>query len=159
MSTEATADSASCSTLATFIATLEKSESKIWKHIRHCLSSDKAISTHKVQKLLCVDAAASDAENLCKWCLASFVDIFWEFLFQNLLNDSARRVQYVKHVSFSHFNRSKRILYSCHRNLLQIGNVDQELSFFGYQTDNLKAENYSATHFLRKWSVFELWFL
>ena len=36
----------------------------------------------EVQKLLCVDAAASDAENLCLWCLASFVDIFWSILFQ-----------------------------------------------------------------------------
>ena len=30
----------------------------------------------EVQKFLCVDAAASDAKNLCMWCLASFVDIF-----------------------------------------------------------------------------------
>ena len=28
----------------------------------------------------------------------------------------------------------------------------------GYWTDNLKAENYSAIHFLGKWFVFELWF-
>ena len=34
----------------------------------------------EVQKLLCVDAAASDAENLCLWCLASLVDIFEDFV-------------------------------------------------------------------------------
>ena len=36
-------------------------------HIKHCLSSAKAIPIQEVriQKLLCVDAAASDAENLC----------------------------------------------------------------------------------------------
>ena len=28
----------------------------------------------------------------------------------------------------------------------------------GYQTDNLKAETYSANHYLRKWFVFEFWF-
>ena len=36
----------------------------------------------ELQKLLCVDAAASDGENLCMWCLASLVDIFWEILFK-----------------------------------------------------------------------------
>ena len=63
---------------------------KIWKHINYCLSSAKAIPIQEVQKLLCVDAAASDAEYLCMWCLASHVDIFWEILFQNLWNKSAR---------------------------------------------------------------------
>ena len=84
VSTDATADAASCSTLAAFISTLENSELKIRKHIRHYLSSDKAITIQEAQKLLCVDAAASDAENLCKWCLASFIDIFLEFSFQYL---------------------------------------------------------------------------
>ena len=49
-----------------------------------------------------VDAAASDAENLCKSCLASIVYILLKFLFQNLLNDSARRVQYATLVLFIH---------------------------------------------------------
>ena len=44
----------------------------------------------EVQKLLCVDAVASDAENLCLWCLASLVDIFWAILFQNFWNNSTR---------------------------------------------------------------------
>ena len=50
----------------------------------------------EVQKWLCVDAAASDAENLCMWCLAILVDIFWEFLFKNLWNSSARLKQFTK---------------------------------------------------------------
>ena len=35
MSTDVTADAASCWTLAAFILTLEKSEPKIWMHIKH----------------------------------------------------------------------------------------------------------------------------
>ena len=54
--------------------------------------------------------------------------IFREFLFQNLLNDSARRAQYAVHVLFSHLTVEKEFFYSCQRNLLQIGNVDQEVS-------------------------------
>ena len=50
----------------------------------------------EVQKLLCVDAAASDAENLCLWCLASLVDIFWAMLFQNFRNNSARLKKFTK---------------------------------------------------------------
>ena len=102
VSTDVTADAASCWTLAAFILTLEKSELKIWMHIKHCLSSAKAIPIHEAQKLHCVNAAASDAENPCRWCLASPVDIFWEFLFWVLQNDSARRVQYVTRVLFIH---------------------------------------------------------
>ena len=84
VSTDVTADAASCWTLTAFILTLEKSEPKIWMHIKHCLSSAKAIPIQEAQKLHCVDAAASDAENLCRWCLGSPVDIFWEFLFRVL---------------------------------------------------------------------------
>ena len=51
---------------------------------------------HEVQKLLCVDAAASDAENLCIWCLASPVNIILEFLLQNLWNNSTRLQQLTK---------------------------------------------------------------
>ena len=43
MPTDVAADAASCSKLAAFILTLEKSEPKIWMHIKHCFSSAKAI--------------------------------------------------------------------------------------------------------------------
>ena len=64
-------------------------------HINHCVStcSVKAIPIQEVQKLLCVDAAASDDENLCIWCLDSLVDIFGEILFQNLWNNFARLIK------------------------------------------------------------------
>ena len=39
--------------------------SKIGPEVQATLSSTKAIPIQEVQKLLCVDAAASDAENLC----------------------------------------------------------------------------------------------
>ena len=84
VSTVVTANAPSCWTLSAFILTLEKSEPKIWMHIKHCLSSAKAIPIQEAQELHCVDADASDAENHCKWCLASPVDIFWEFLFRIL---------------------------------------------------------------------------
>ena len=102
VSTDVTADAAYWWILASFILTLEKSESKIWMHTTQCLSSAKAIPIQEASKLHCVDAAASDAENLCKWCLASPVDSFWECLFRILRNDAARRIQYAKHVLFSH---------------------------------------------------------
>ena len=41
--TDVAADAASCSNLAASILTLEKSEPKIWMHVKHCLSSAKAI--------------------------------------------------------------------------------------------------------------------
>ena len=63
-------------------------------HIQHYLGSAKAIPIKEVQKLLCVDAAASDAENLCMLCLASIVNIFLEILFQNLWNNPARLKQF-----------------------------------------------------------------
>ena len=60
VSTDATADAASCSTFAAFILLIpEESKPKIWMHINHCLSSAKAIPIQK--KLLCVYAAASYA--------------------------------------------------------------------------------------------------
>ena len=64
-------------------------------HIKHCLSSAKAIPIQKVQKLLCVDVAASDAENLCMSCLASLVNIKKKW-FQNLWNNLARINQFTK---------------------------------------------------------------
>ena len=94
VSTDATADGASCSTIAAFILVSEESEPKFWMHINHCLSSAKAIPIQEVQKLLCIDAAAYDAEYLCMWCLAILVDIFWQFLFKNLRNNSARLKQF-----------------------------------------------------------------
>ena len=109
--TDATADAASCSTFAFFILTLEKSEPKIWMHIKHCLNSTKAIANQETQNMHCVDAAASDAENLCKWCLTSLVDIVWEFLFQNILNDYARRLQYATHVLVSPLTVQKNSLF------------------------------------------------
>ena len=80
VSTDETADAASSSTLATFVLTPEDSKPKIWMHIKHCLSAE-AIPIQEVQKLLRVDAAASDTKNLCMWCLTSLVDICWENLF------------------------------------------------------------------------------
>ena len=96
VSTDATADAASCSTFAAFIFITEERKSKIWMHINHCLSSTKAIRIQEVQKLLCVNAAASDAKNLRMWCLASLVDIFSEILIQNLWNNCARLKQFTK---------------------------------------------------------------
>ena len=87
VSTDATADAACCSTFASFILTLEKNEPKIWMHIKHCLNSVQAIAIKETQNMHCIDAAASDAENLWKWCLASLVDIFWDF-FQKYFNES-----------------------------------------------------------------------
>ena len=128
LSTDVTADAVSCWTLAVFILTLEKSEPKIWMHIKHCLSSAKAIPIQEAQELHCVDTAASDAENLCRWCLASPVDIFLRIFIPNSLKRLCKTCT-ICHTRFIYsFNRRKRILYSCHRNLLQIGNVDQELS-------------------------------
>ena len=43
VSTDVTADAASCWTLAAFILTLEKSELKNLMHITHCLSSAKVL--------------------------------------------------------------------------------------------------------------------
>ena len=108
--TDVTADAASFWTLAAFILILEKSAPKIWMHIKHCLSSTKAILIQEAQKLHCVDAAASDAENLCKWCLASPVDIFRECLFRILWNDSTRRVQCATHVLFSNSTVEKEFV-------------------------------------------------
>ena len=79
VSTDATADAASCSRLAAIISTPEESKSKIWMHIKHCLVSAKSIPIREVQKLLWPDETASDAENLGMWCLPSLVNIFWEF--------------------------------------------------------------------------------
>ena len=65
--------------------TLKKSKPKIWMHINHCLSSAQAIPIQEVQNLLCVDAADSDAENLCMWFLANLLDTF---IFRNFVHKS-----------------------------------------------------------------------
>ena len=79
VSTDATADADYSSKFASFILTLEKSELKIWMHIKHCTNSAKAIAIQEAQNMRCVDAAASDAENLCKWCLAASWLLFENF--------------------------------------------------------------------------------
>ena len=104
-STDATADAASCSTFAAFISILGDSKPKIWMHTNHCLSSAKAIPIQEVQNLLCVDAAASDAENLCMWCLASPMDIYGDILFQNLWNNSAS----LKRLTKQRFNNKQTV--------------------------------------------------
>ena len=102
VSTETTADAASWSTLAAFILTLEKSEQKVWMHNKLCLGSAKPKAIQQAHKLHCVDAAASNAKILCKWCLASLVDIYWVF-FPDLWNDCTRRVQYASHFLLSYW--------------------------------------------------------
>ena len=82
VSTDVTADAASYWALAAFLLILEKSEPKIWMHIKHCLSSAKAMLIQEEQKLHCVDAAASDAENLRRWCLASLGIYFENFCYE-----------------------------------------------------------------------------
>ena len=66
VTTDITADAASCLTLTAFILTFEKREPKTGMHVKHFLSSAKAIPIQKAIKLHCADAAASDAENLCR---------------------------------------------------------------------------------------------
>ena len=96
--------------------TPEESEPKFWMHINHCLSSVKAIPIQEVQKLLCVDAAASDAEYLYMWCLAILVDIFWEFFIQKSLDQSARLKQFIK----QGFNNEQTIEKDCFIHIIEI---------------------------------------
>ena len=131
----------------------EVSEPKFWMHINHCFSSSKAIPIQEVQKLLCVDAAASDAENLWRWCLAIFVDIFWEFLFKHLWNNSARLKQFTK----QGFNNKKNSSFISTKSVA-IRECWSRVIVIGYKTDNLKAETYSVLYYLRKSLVFELCF-
>ena len=84
VATDSTADAASCSKFAAFIWTPEDGKPNIWMHIQHCLGNAKAIPIQEVQEMLCVDAAASDAENLWMWCLASIVNDFRGILFTHL---------------------------------------------------------------------------
>ena len=55
------------------------------------LNSAKVIPIQEAKKLYCVDAPASDAENLVCVCLASLVDIF-----DSVWDNSARRLQFAK---------------------------------------------------------------
>ena len=120
-----------------YILIPEESKPKIWMHINHCSSRAKAIPIQEVQKLLCVDAAASDAENLYMWCLDSLVDIFREILFQKLWINSARLKQFTKQ-RFNNKQAVEKSLYSYHRSLLQFGNVDQELSLLVIKLTTLR---------------------
>ena len=126
-------------------------------HIKQCLSSAKTIPIQEVQKLLYVDAAASDAANLCMWCLASIVDIFWEILFQNLWNNAARLKQDAKQ-RFTNKHTVKRISLFILSKSVAIRECWSKVIVIVDQTDNLKAETYSAIHYLRMWFNFELWF-
>ena len=65
-------------------------------HINHCWSSAKAIPIQEEQKLLCVDAAASDAENLCMWCLASLVKFFLRNFVPKSLEQLCKTKQFTK---------------------------------------------------------------
>ena len=59
-------------------------------HTKHCLSSAKAIPIQEAQRLHCVDAAASGAENLCKGCLDShwiFFDDYCSEFFGTTMQD------------------------------------------------------------------------
>ena len=80
-------------------------------HIKHCLTSAKAIPIHEVQKLLCVDAAASDAENLCMWCLASPLNIFWESLLQKSLEQLCKTNKLTKQRFINHIFYISKIIY------------------------------------------------
>ena len=124
--------------IAAFILIHEESEPKIWMHINHCLSSAKVIPIQEVQKLLCVEAAVSDAENLCLWCLPSLLDIFWAILFQNFWNNSARLKKFTKQRFNNKQKWRKRIFYSYHRNLLLFGNVGKELSLLVIKLTTLR---------------------
>ena len=88
------------------------------------------------------NAAESDAENLCKWCLASPVDIFKEFLFRIVLNDSARRVQYAKHILFSYSTVEKDFFLFMSSKSVANRECWSRVVLIGDQTDNLKAEYY-----------------
>ena len=81
---------------AAFILAPKQGKPKIWMHINHCLSSVKGIPIQEVQILLCVDAAASDAENLRMWCLASLVDFFWRNFVPKSLEQLCKTNQFTK---------------------------------------------------------------
>ena len=79
--------------------------------------------------------------------------IFLDFLPKSLWNDSARREQYATHVLFSHSTEEKEFFIHVVEICCQSG-----IFIKRYLTEDLKAENYLAIHFLRKWFVFELLF-
>ena len=124
----------SCSKFATFILTLEKSELKIWIHIKHCLSSAIAIPIQETQNLHCIVAAASDVESDA-W-LASF--IFFENFCSKIFGTTLQDVYTMPNTFIQSLNCTKRILYSCYWNLLQIGNVHQDLSILVIKLTTLK---------------------
>ena len=112
---------------------------KNWMHINHCLSSAKAIPIQEVQQLPNVDAAASDAVKLCMWWLPSLVDIFWKLLFPNLWINSARLHQFTKQRFINKQTVEKEFfIHIYHQNLLQFGNVGQELSLLVIKLTTLR---------------------
>ena len=132
-------------------------------HIKHCLSSAKAIPIQEAQNCivlmqlhLMLKIFVGDAW-LAPWILLRTFD-------PNSLK-RLRKTCRICHTSFSKsFNRRKRILYSCYRNLLQIGNVVQELSLLVNKLTILsrkiiqrsiffKSDLFSSSGFLHLWSV------
>ena len=60
-------------------------------------------------------------------------------VFENFCSEFfGRRIQYAKHVLFSHSTVEKEFCHSCHRNLLQTSNVDQELSLLVIKLTTLR---------------------
>ena len=115
-----------------------KSEPKIWMHIKHCVNSAKAKAIQEAQNMYCVDEAATDAENLCKWCLASLVDIVFRIFVPTSFEPLCKTYTMCHTRFILSINHRKRILYSCHRNLLQILDFDQEFSLLVIKLTTLR---------------------
>ena len=138
--------------LPAFILTLEKSEQKVWMHIKLFLGSAKSKAVQEAHKLHCVDAAAADAKILSKWCLASLVYIFWAYYIWIFLRifvpKSLERLCKTCTICLTLFikslNHRIRIFYSCQQNLLQIGNVDQELSLLVIKLTTLRGRPFDS---------------
>ena len=84
-----------------------RANKKIWIHIKHCLSSAKAMPIQKTLNLICGGVAASDAHNLCYLCcLASLADFI--FFFKNFCSEiSWTTLQDVNNLQI----RKKRLFY------------------------------------------------
>ena len=85
------------------------------------------------------------------------MDIFGDILFQNLWNNSAS----LKRLTKQRFNNKQTVekeFFIISSKSVAIRECWSRVIVIGYQTDNLKAETYSAIHYLRKSFVFELWF-
>ena len=62
----------------------------------------------------------------------------WIFLFQNVWNNSARLKKFTKQRFNNKQTVEKEFFYSYHRNLLQFGNVGQELSLLVIELTTLR---------------------